>query len=68
MAEASFAVQTEVADHIGTIRFSCPPYNHVSVGLLAALADQLESLDADFAGPDGVVLRNLKDFVSCQGI
>jgi len=47
MAEASFTVQTEVADHIGTIRFSCPPYNHVSVGLLAALADQLEALDAD---------------------
>ena len=40
-----FVLRTEIQDHIGTIRFSCPPYNHVSVELLQAMAAQILALD-----------------------
>ena len=40
-----FAVRTDIQNHVGTICFSCPPYNYVSVELLRAMADQILALD-----------------------
>jgi len=45
MGQAAFNVQTEIKDYIGTISFSCPPHNHVSVELLRVMADALHMLD-----------------------
>lgn len=64
MAE-KFTVQTEVKDHIGTISFACPPYNHVSVELLEVLADQLLALD-DSDDCRVVILRS-EGKVFCAG-
>lgn len=44
-APQKFALRTEVKDHVGIISFSCPPYNHVSVDLLEAMADRLLALN-----------------------
>ncbi len=34
-------------DHVATVEFERPPYNHFDVELIAALADAYEALDAD---------------------
>lgn len=43
--QGKFIVRTDIQNHVGTISFSCPPYNHVSVELLRAMADQILALD-----------------------
>lgn len=43
----SFEVSTLQRDHVGEIRFSAPPHNFASSGLLCALADAIGAMDAD---------------------
>lgn len=65
MTQGKFSVRTEVTNHIGTITFACPPYNHVSIELLGEMANQLEALDADDACR--VVLLQSEGKIFCAG-
>lgn len=64
-AQPKFALRTEVQGHVGIISFSCPPYNHVSVDLLQAMADQLLALD-DVDDCRVIILRS-EGKVFCAG-
>ena len=65
MTQSNFSVQTTIKDHIGTITFSCPPYNYVSVELLAEIADQLVALDE--TDECRVVLLQSEGKIFCAG-
>lgn len=43
----AFDVSTFKHGHVGEIRFSAPPYNFASSGLLRTLADAIDAMDAD---------------------
>ncbi len=58
-------VSVSVDGHVATLIIDRPPHNHVSVGLIAALADQLEALDADRAVRAIVLASEGKNF--CAG-
>lgn len=66
-------VKVERIGHVAEVEFDHPPHNHATVGLLKALADTLEALDAD-ASCRAVVLASAgksfcagADFVSESG-
>jgi enoyl-CoA hydratase/carnithine racemase len=60
-----FSVASAVEGHVGIVTFACPPYNHVSVALLEALADALHALDDDDACR--VVLLQSDGRIFCAG-
>lgn len=61
----SFTVHCELQDHIGSVVFCNPPFNHVSADLLSAIADQLAILDA--TDDCRVVLLRSEGKVFCAG-
>lgn len=65
VTDEKFTVQTQVDDHIATISFASPPYNHVSVELLEVLADQLLALD--HSDDCRVVILRSEGKVFCAG-
>jgi len=65
MSGTGFTVDVEIRDHIGTLRFANPPYNHVSVEMLRVLADELQALDDK--DDCRVVLLRAEGKVFCAG-
>lgn len=63
--QKAFRLASVVEGHIGVVTFASPPYNHVSVPLLRAIADALYALDKDDACR--VVLLQSEGKVFCAG-
>lgn len=63
--QQKFTLRTEVKNHVGIITFSCPPYNHISVGLLEAMADEFLALE-DIDDCRVIILRS-EGKIFCAG-
>jgi enoyl-CoA hydratase/carnithine racemase len=59
------AVSVDIRGHVAVLTFRNPPFNHATVGLLRAIADELDRLDADSSVRAILLLSDGKSF--CAG-